>query len=143
VDTEGTTNVLFPNSYQRADFAPDGAVQGGREVLIPDSLQSGNRAGFYWDYSPPPGTDTVRVFACTDLATAKMIRSRISSLQQPEQNSNPQSRAINDEGIATLHADLSQLATRGIKTVADDSGQDSASVRSDWVATSVNIQVQE
>jgi hypothetical protein len=96
VDSEGNMNVLFPNDYQHTDFHPDGAVRAGAPVMIPDSLQTGNRAGFYWDYSPPRGTDTVRVFASSDLATATTIRQRIKSLQQAagQTRGNPGTRGI-------------------------------------------------
>jgi uncharacterized protein DUF4384 len=81
VDSEGGVNLLFPNDYQESSFYPNGLVQAGATVLIPDSIRQGNKAGFYWDYSPPKGTDTVRVFSSTDLETAQMIRQRIKGLQ--------------------------------------------------------------
>jgi hypothetical protein len=74
VDAEGKVNILFPNDAQGADFYPDGLVPGGESVLIPDSLESGNQARFFLDYSPPAGLDTVRVFAAADLDTARRIR---------------------------------------------------------------------
>jgi hypothetical protein len=74
VDTEGKVNILFPNAAQGEDFHPDGLVPGGESVLIPDTIESGNRAGFFLDYSPPAGLDTVRVFAAADLDTARRIR---------------------------------------------------------------------
>jgi hypothetical protein len=58
---------------------PQGRVRANELVTIPDSLAPGNRAGFHWDYSPPAGMDTVRVFASTDAATANAIRQRIRS----------------------------------------------------------------
>ncbi len=127
VDSEGNTNVLFPNDYQRADFYPGGAVRANQQVSIPDTLESGNRAGFHWDYSPPSGVDTVRVFASTDLATANKIRDRIRALQ------NVASRGIGQD-LGTLRSDLAGLATRGIKVTAD-------SAPADWAAASVTIEV--
>src|SRR6202044_1415096 len=82
VDSEGSMTVLFPNNYQHGDFLVNGAIRAGQHYLIPDSLDSGNRAGFYWDYGPPHGTDTVRVFASSGLATATVIRERINALQK-------------------------------------------------------------
>ena len=149
VDSEGNTNVLFPNDYQQADFYANGAVRAGERVLIPDSLQTGNRAGFHWDYSPPRGTDTVRVFASTDLATAETIRRRIRSLQQSanQNRGNVQSRGI-AEDLGTLRVELSGLATRGITTVADPAAQHPAAhgpvaAPADWAATSVTIEVED
>jgi hypothetical protein len=142
VDPEGSMNVLFPNDYQHPDFYPNGAVRAGEQVLIPDSLQTGNRAGFHWDYSPPRGTDTVRVFASTDLATAETIRQRIRSLQQSanQGRGNVQTRGI-PQDLGTLRAELTGLATRGITTVADPVAHGPAALPVDWAATSVTIEV--
>jgi len=149
VDAEGTTNVLFPNPYQHADFAQDGFVRGGREFLVPDSLQPGNRAGFYWDYSPPAGIDTVRVFATSDLATATTIRRRIAALAPTNTQSRGgdlATRAL-PAGLAPLRTDLAQLTTRGIKVVADDAAgattppSMTSSAGSDWTAASVTIAI--
>jgi hypothetical protein len=141
--------VLFPNDYQQADFYANGAVRAGERVLIPDSLQTGNRAGFHWDYSPPRGTDTVRVFASTDLATAETIRRRIRSLQQlaNQNRGNVQTRGI-AEDLGTLRVELTGLATRGITTVADPVAQrpathGPAAAPADWAATSVTIEVED
>jgi len=120
VDSEGNTNLLFPNSYQRADFFPEGRVPGNQPLLIPDSLTAGSRAGFFWDYGPPSGVDTIRVFASTDLATAQLIRERIRALQAPQGT-----RGIRAESappaasFAALRGDLTRLATRGIVMTQD------------------------
>ena len=110
-------NVLFPHDLQQRDFYPDGLVRAGQQVLIPDSLQSGNRAGFYWDYSPPRGTDTVRIFASTDLATANTIRERIRALQQlaNQNGGNLQPSAIGGD-LGSLRADLATLARQRFGT---------------------------
>ncbi len=144
VDSEGNLNVLFPNDYQQRGFHPDGAVRAGQQLLIPDSLQAGNRAGFYWDYGPPSGSDTVRVFASTDLATASLIRGRIRALQQPEDQTrdNLQTRAIGED-LDSLRADLAKLATRGIKLVVDQHAKEPAAAPADWAAVSVTIQVED
>jgi hypothetical protein len=57
VDAEGNVNVLFPNAFQNQNFHVDGFVRAGRSILLPDSLNGGNRAGFHWDYANPPGVD--------------------------------------------------------------------------------------
>jgi uncharacterized caspase-like protein len=143
VDSEGNMNVLFPNDYQHGDFYANGAVRAGSPALIPDSLQTGNRAGFYWDYSPPKGIDTVRVFASTDLETARTIRQRIKTLQSVTA---PKTRGIEDD-FGPLRDDLGKLATRGIKVVADqtvgNSGSATTPAPPDWSATSLTIQVAE
>jgi hypothetical protein len=136
VDSEGSMTVLFPNSYQHQEFLANGAVRAGQHWLIPDSLESGNSAGFYWDYSPPHGTDTVRVFASTDLATATAIRERINAQQKS-------GAGVADE-LGTLRNDLKKSAARGIQLVADKSPGSSGLATTgsaDWSAASVTIQV--
>jgi hypothetical protein len=120
VDSEGGINLLFPNDHQRQGFYPDGRVTAGQTMLIPDSMEVGNRAGFYWDYSPPKGTDTVRVFSSTDLETAQLIRQRIRTLQaasSPAQRG-LSTRAVSGE-IGKLRDGLAQVSTRGLDMVYD------------------------
>jgi len=120
VDSEGGVNLLFPNDYAKPGFYPDGFVRGGETVLIPDSLNDRNRAGFYWDYSPPKGMDTVRVFSSTDLATAQMIRERVRNLQS---NTAKNPGKVNTRAIAvdigSIREQLAKRAVRGIVAVYD------------------------
>ncbi len=120
VDSEGGVNLLFPNNYQENTFVTDGFVRAGQTVLIPDSLKPGNRAGFYWDYSPPKGTDTVRVFTSTDAQTAQMLRQRVQTLQT---TAGQTSGGVKTRGVAasigSIRQDLATIATRGIVTVYD------------------------
>jgi len=120
VDSEGGINLLFPNSYQNRQFHGDGFVRAGELVLIPDSLNPGNQSGFYWDYSPPKGTDTIRVFSSTDLQTAQLIRDRVASLQGASGNASAtlKTRAI-ASGMQSLRQQLTAVAARGILTVPD------------------------
>jgi hypothetical protein len=120
VDSEGGLNVLFPNSYQSPNFYPEGRVSVGTSVLLPDSLEGRNRAGFYWDYSPPKGTDTIRVFASTDLETARMIRDRIRALQSSSSQTRGgvSTRTVSGE-VGKLREALASVAARGIITVYD------------------------
>jgi hypothetical protein len=122
VDSEGGVNLLFPNSYQHRQYHGDGFMRAGEAVLIPDSLESGNQAGFYWDYSPPRGTDTIRVFSSTDLQTAQMIRDRIATLQNTSESTPAtlRTRAI-ATGMQSLRQQLISVAARGILTVPDSS----------------------
>jgi hypothetical protein len=120
VDSEGGVNLLFPNNYQERSFVADGFVRAGETVLIPDSLKPSNRAGFYWDYTPPKGTDTVRVFTSTDVQTAQMLRQRVQTLQTTASQT---SGGVKTRGVAasigTIRQDLAKIATRGIVTVYD------------------------
>lgn len=120
VDSEGGVNLLFPNNYQQRSFVTDGFVRAGQTVLIPDSLKPGNRAGFYWDYTPPKGTDTIRVFASTDAQTAQMIRQRVQTLQTAASGTGERvkTRGVAD-GIGAIRQDLATIATKGIVTVYD------------------------
>jgi hypothetical protein len=120
VDSEGGVNLLFPNNYQHRNFYGDGFIRGNETVLIPDSIRTGNKAGFYWDYSPPKGTDTIRVFTSTDLQTAQMIRDRIKALQASTDRAEVQvkTRSI-AQTIQSLRNSLGSMMARGIITVSD------------------------
>ncbi|HJT21138.1 MAG TPA: caspase family protein [Nitrospira sp.] len=120
VDSEGGVNLLFPNDYAKPDFYPDGFIKAGAPVLIPDSLLDSNKAGFYWDYSPPKGMDTVRVFSSTDLETANMIRQRIKDIQAAAVKTKGKvgTRSVVQD-FQGLRDGLARRAVRGIVTVYD------------------------
>lgn len=121
VDAEGGVNLLFPNDYSKSTFYPEGHVRAGETVLIPDSLQNGNKAGFYWDYAPPKGTDTVRVFSSTDLDTAQLLRQRIRNIQAAaavKRSTTVGTRAVSAE-IGGIRDSLTTRAVRGIIPVYD------------------------
>lgn len=166
VDAQGGVNVLFPNEAQSSDFYPKGKVGSGQAVLIPDSLNELNKAGFHFDYSDPPGVDTIRVFASTDLETAEMIR---RYAKNPAQAPAPTLEAGGSTpspivvASATLDELKSGLRTRGVKvtksmsqarpgvgtqsTSAGSSSQGEGAVvpvsfqGPDWMATSVTVVV--
>ena len=74
IGPDGGLAPFFPNSVSdERNFYPDGLIPFGQEVRIPDSLAGGN-AGFFIDYEPPLGSDTLRVFAAGDPLTAARIR---------------------------------------------------------------------
>lgn len=160
VDSEGNVNTLFPNPFMKTGFAPDGRVRGSLPLTIPDSLEPGNRAGFYWDYGPPAGLDTVRVFVSSDLGTANVIRQRIRDAQATSH----QTRGLHSEGpfssaLDGLRRDLERGATRGISVVPDRATAVTASVPGaagggrppanalgvggDWCAATVSVVVRE
>jgi hypothetical protein len=148
VDSEGNTNLLFPNSYQRSDFWPEGRVLRNQQLVIPDSLAAGGHAGFYWDYGPPPGNDTIRIFASTDAATARLIRDRIRTLQSaPSGTRGIDSPAKDSKGLDGLRQELTGLATRGIVLVQDaapnptPAAQPATNTVADWTATSLTVSV--
>jgi len=119
VDAEGGVNVLFPNPYQNQRFYGDGFVRAGRSILLPDSLNAGNRAGFHWDYANPPGVDTIRVFASTDRKLTARIRQSVSSSGQTGLS---QGRIIAKPmaQLVSLRNELIGGMTRGLITVPDE-----------------------
>jgi len=125
VDGEGNVNVLFPNNYQNRDFLPDGLIRGGQHARIPDSLATGNRAGFVWDLRPPGGLDTIRAFATTDLDTARAIRKHVARLAAGEKPG---------EGLAALRA---ELLKRSVGVSKSDGTQESTD--RDWTAATVTF----
>mgnify|MGYP002813284043 FL=1 len=150
VDSQGGMNLLFPNEYQSSDFYPAGKVPGGRSILIPDTLGPDNRAGFYWDYVPPTGTDTIRVFSTTDRDVARMLRQRVLALRAKSGTSTrggATTRAAMTETVGSLRKDFADVATRGIAVVKDkansskpSTGQSLAHIAgSDWTAVSVTV----
>jgi hypothetical protein len=139
VDSEGNVHLLFPSGAQRPDFLPDGRVRAHQPQLIPDSLAPGNRAGFFWDYGPPAGIDTLRVFASTDLHTANLIRERVRALQ-------PAARGTDALDFGALRRDLTGLATRGIAVTADDTSPGTGAgvaQAPDWSAATLTVAIRE
>ena len=137
VDSEGTISVGFPNDEQHREFYPDGAVPANQDILIPDSLLPNNRAGYYWDYNPPRGVDTIRIFASTDLATAKLIRMRIRALQSDGNDLESRGSQV---GLEYLRTDLTALATRD-EAIAGRN-EKGLPVAADWAATTLTIRVE-
>ena len=119
VDAEGAVNVLFPNSYQDPRYYTDGFINAGRTVLLPDSLQTGNQAGFHWDYANPPGVDTIRVFASTTLELAQRIRQAVAGGNAQGLGGQPQPTNSLTH-LASLRQELVGNMTRGLITVPDD-----------------------
>jgi hypothetical protein len=133
VDSAGSVHLLFPNDAQRRDFLPEGRVAARQPLLIPDSLEPGNRAGFFWDYGPPSGIDTIRVFASTDLDTARLIRERVRLL-----------KSAGVQGFDGLRRELTGLATRGIVLTADQPlGPGGTAGAADWSAATVTVAIHE
>jgi hypothetical protein len=142
VDSQGQIGQLFPNAAQKPGFLPEGRIPANRLVRIPDSLAPGNAAGFYWDYGPPAGIDTVRVFATSDLATAQTIRRYVGEA------------AANRQALGQLSAVLAASTVRGVKISTEQapaapqpaapgaSPPDSPAL-GEWSAASLVIQVHE
>lgn len=81
VDAEGGVNVLFPNAVSvEKGYAKDGLIARGSALLVPDSIAPANQAGFYLDYAPPAGSDTLRGFCFADLTGAEELRKALAEL---------------------------------------------------------------
>jgi hypothetical protein len=160
VDSAGTVQVLFPNAAsEKKGYHPDGALRAGKPLLIPDSLESGNRAGFHIDYAPPAGTDTLRAFCTRDPRAASALRSAIRALDPNAQGT----RSTRSRGLSSLRQQLAGLASRGVKLVEDTgpalpvpaqtpappvapevpAAPAAEAWRADWAAASVTIEVRE
>jgi uncharacterized caspase-like protein len=129
VDSEGDLNLLFPNTQQNAAFLPQGWVRANTTTYIPDSLKTENSAGFYWDYAPPKGVDTIRIFASTDLLSAQAIRRRIGAL----------TAASSADPLGALHDDLQKLASGAVGAA----GSNRNNAAPDWAATSVTLLIKD
>lgn len=122
VDSEGTVNVLFPNNYQKPTFYPEGFIKAGTKILIPDSFEKKNKAGFHWDFAEPGGTDTIRVFAATDREIARQIRDQLNAVNSKMRGAVRGGKTASDAvvtGIRKLRQDLVKTLTRGIVTIPD------------------------
>ena len=155
LDPEGRIQILFPNpiSEQRG-FLPDGRLSAGRTVLIPDSLDADNRAGFHIDYAPPAGIETIRGFCSTDLSTGKLLRSYVQAIDSRAaggaSHAAAEYRSIAADELGGLRTDLSRLALRGLALVPAEGSSPMQSPSSptqiggaDWTAGSLTIQVSD
>ena len=160
VDSEGGVRVLFPNPLSEAKaFLPGGRIPAGEAVQIPDSLDSGNRAGFYFDYAPPAGIDTVRAFCFLDPRVAGLTAESIASLDA-EAAATGTRGGVRRVLMERLRPALDRVASRGIVVVANapetppsdpEPALESAPtepppaeiVRSDWAAAAVTVTVEE
>jgi hypothetical protein len=115
-------------------------------VRLPDSLEDRNAAGFYWDYFPPAGLDTLRVFGTTDLATAQEIRSAMERAQRGVR-ALPAGRgdgpAKQPSPFAALAQGLAARTRRQDDAPAAAGATQSLPRQSDWTAASVTVLVEE
>jgi hypothetical protein len=128
VDPEGRVTVLFPNDYQNSAFLPDGRLQARTRARVPDALEEPNRAGFFWDYSPPAGLDVVQVFAATDLETAVKLRAYLGTFAEQSVDAGGDGGRGIDTGTGTRA--LSSLRAE-------------MAVERDWTAVPVTIKIEQ
>lgn len=128
VDAVGGLNVLFPNGYTQQGFLDNGFIRAGQTTRIPDSLQTGNQAGFFWDYQPPVGMDTIQVFASSDLPSAQAMRDWLREESGAATRGKKQTgKAGSLERLASLREAMgSKVMMRGVGVVADVAGGSAA-----------------
>jgi hypothetical protein len=152
VDARGSAFVLFPNSIQRPAFHPSGRIEPGSTVRIPDALEPGNQAGFYFDFGPPAGTETFYVYCMERLDDAQRLRASLGGIQT--RSTHPIDSAL---GLRSAAIGLSGLyATRGVILEASDgpastaasaaSGSSDGAIPSDrltgdWSAVSITFEI--
>jgi hypothetical protein len=156
VDPAGAVQTLFPNPLsEKRGYVPEGRIEAGRPVLVPDSIGAGNQAGFYLDYAPPVGSDTIRAFCSTDLATARGLRSQLAGIGS-------RGGGASVQGLRSLRGRAARVVSRGVQLVAAEEvsapappspgeapappapGAESPGPGgADWTATSVVIEVTE
>ncbi len=162
VDAEGGVTVLFPNAQQSAGFLPEGGIRAREIVRIPDSLAEPNRAGFFWDYSPPAGPDVIQVFATTDLESTQRLRAYIEDFRsQGGARAAPAAagRSVSpaSDPLDRLRAELANLAThRGVRVTGSKPASPSAPaaagspaampgrlLAAEWTSVPLTIEVRE
>jgi hypothetical protein len=107
LDSIGQIYLLFPNAgQQQSGFLGRGKIRADQVVLIPDSLEPDNLAGFYFDYAPPGGTDRVVGVCMVDLQDAQLLRNQLTELERGAtmsrelftENAQAQDRGNSDRG---------------------------------------------
>jgi len=103
IDSAGNVLQLLPNPLQEKNrFMPDGLMQPRQTILIPDSLEEGNKAGFYMDYAPPAGTDTVRAFCTTELEVARSLRQAVNQIANGRRDVSVGQSLVSARGLTGL-----------------------------------------
>ncbi|MFC1772459.1 DUF4384 domain-containing protein, partial [Pseudomonadota bacterium] len=147
VDSQGKLSQLFPNAHQAAEFYPQGRIKAGENIVLPDSLEDGNRAGFNYDYGPPAGKDTIQAFCMQDPRDADLLRSQIARL-----TSEAAGATVSDtrSALSDLRRDLAKIAIRETRQLKDQQPvgsktavTDQSTPQSDWVASSLTLEISE
>lgn len=133
VDSSGNVAQIFPNDLQRTAYHPKGWIRSDRSILVPDSYEAGNQAGFHLDFGPPAGEDTIRAFCATALRDAELLRERVRGLSAAGATRAVRAAAARG-AFAKLRGDLS----RGLVVQPG-----AAAVESDWATSTVTLQIGE
>jgi hypothetical protein len=157
VDGQGRVGLLFPNSVsEEVGWMPQGLVPGGLRVSIPDAVREDCAAGFVLPLLSA-GSETIRVFATSDLATAERIRAAVSEARRLQQE-DPDAAAAVEDVLASLREDLvratfaaREVGVMGVGVVANKPRAQASEATAtsptpgatdgDWVAASIAFRV--
>jgi hypothetical protein len=144
LDVSGGVSVLFPNPIsEKRRFHPSGRLGGGRAIRIPDSLESGNRAGFFLDYGPPAGLDTIFAHCAESLELATTLRDRVAGGEKGAGGG----QALRGTGGVGESRSLDEIPLRSFVIVADASaaGEKAADelVDTEWTTSFATIEISE
>ncbi|MEZ5964392.1 MAG: caspase family protein [Planctomycetota bacterium] len=113
VDARGVLNLLFPNEMSEENgYLPDGLIPGGVRVSIPDAVRDDCQAGFLLPFLTS-GHETIRAFACTELATAQRIRDAVREARARQQAAPDDPSAV-DDVLRRLRDDLTRVSLREV-----------------------------
>lgn len=113
VDGSGRIGLLFPNDLSEENgYLPQGFVPAGRRIDVPDAVAEDCAAGFLLPFLTP-GSETIRVFATEDLATAERIREAVRTASAIQREEPLDSIAV-EEVLTGLREDLIAVAAREI-----------------------------
>ncbi len=138
VDPAGDIGVIFPNPVSdMRGFYPEGRIPGETPILIPDDLESENRAGFFLDASEPAGLDHLKAFCTENRPLAERIRVALVTPDQAGSASPLEQlrRELRPEGSAQQRGFSIVEDTGALPAVA-------AGAPSDWGAAELVIRVQ-
>ena len=108
--------MLFPSPFQKSSYYSKGFIPSNTKVILPDSLDSSNRAGFVWDIGEPRGRETLYIFASSDELVAKKVRQFAQDVQHGTQRVTrgnlPSSCAFYDKLRDLLYSNLNPVDTQ-------------------------------
>jgi hypothetical protein len=139
VDAAGLVQTIFPNAIsEQRGYRPGGLLEANEPLDIPDSLSSPNQAGFFIDYAPPTGIDTVRAFCTSERRAAIALREAIGRITA----SRDASRAAVRGALLAARSALG----RGVRIVAEGAEEtlpedELLPASGDWAAASLTVRV--
>ncbi|MCB9884010.1 MAG: caspase family protein [Planctomycetes bacterium] len=159
VDAQGRVGLLFPNELsEESGWLPQGLVPAGLRVSIPDAVREDNAAGFLLPFLTA-GSETIRVFATSDAATAERIRDAVRQAHRLQKEAPDDAAAVEDvlgalrEELMRATFGLREIGVMGVGVVpnkprrqpaeASATADEPAAAAGDWTAASINFRVAE